>query len=116
MNEVMSIAKVMDVRCGVCRGRSIERRGDNRADFLGLLEVANLERIRWQPVEREGNQGPWSKRANDFRLEFAEGRAGFDPGDRLKARCRYGHEPRITRERLLNLCESADGVLYLPGS
>lgn len=100
---------MIEVRCGVCRDRSIDRRGDRRADFLGMLVHVADGKFRWEPVKLRNRE------------RGVLGRASLDVGSPLgpkgvRTRCRNGHDLRVGLDRIMTLPISADGVLYLPGS
>jgi len=106
------------VRCGVCRDKSIDRRGDRQADLLGRLVYWPRLGFDWTEFRRFDHRQEGLRRASLSSPEHwgtLPFRKGADFGDVLRAQCRHGHDLRVSRDRVLNLSVSADGVLYLPG-
>jgi hypothetical protein len=107
---------LIDVRCRVCRDRSLDRYGTRRADVVGFIEWVFLYPEAYPDEDSDDNRG--------FGPEFIPAHERHDRDvnrvqniyQGIKARCRYGHDLRVSPERLAKLRLSADGDLYLPGN
>ncbi len=103
------------VRCGVCRDKSIDRYGTRRADIVGYIE--------WTDFEDEPPQEPeflpsfkYHEAVPDQLRLMPNAKKAQYVYSGIVARCRNGHELRVSPERLDKLRLSGDGDLYLPGN
>lgn len=105
------------VRCGVCRDHSLDRRSDRRADLLGRLLYWPGRGFDWKPFIKYPYRQEGLRRAEMSSPEHWDVVAfrGNLEGP-LVAKCRNGHELRVSQERMAQLPVSLDGVLYLPGN